>query len=280
MTHIFYHDDCMDGLLAAYTLDQKFGGQCHPTDYGTIPKWNLIEDEEVYLVDFSYSREHLQQADKLADQLVVLDHHKTAQKACQGLEFCTFDMDRSGCMLAWDYCYKGAPPPLWRYVQDRDLWRFELPQSKAINTALRSYPWTFDQLSEWTPQDFWTQEADGKDGRLAKEGQAMLRYQRRLIDQIIDQNGYPGKWLGYEAMTVNAARPLRSELGAAVCSRGYDLAVIWSVIDETGRFRVSLRSDGDVDCANIAESFGGGGHAEAARFTSPHNPEGLLYVRS
>ena len=35
---------------------------------------------------------------------------------------------------------------------------------------------------------------------------------------------------------------------------------------EKGRYHVSLRSDGSVDVANIAMSFGGGGHATAAGF--------------
>ena len=36
--------------------------------------------------------------------------------------------------------------------------------------------------------------------------------------------------------------------------------------ENQGRFHVSLRSDGTVDVAAIADSFGGGGHASAAGF--------------
>jgi len=266
MTHIFYHADCMDGLLGGYTLHQKFGGKYHPSSYGSLPQWNFIDGEEVFIVDFSYSREHMLQIYQLADSLVVLDHHQTAQEACEGLGFCTFDMGRSGCMLAWDHCYKGAPPPLWRYVQDRDLWRFDLPQSKAINMALRSYPWTFEQLGAWTPKDFWTKKKDGKEGRLAREGQVMKRHQDRLVTQMVDQQGYPEECWGHDAMIINGPRQLRSEIGHEICQLGYELAVIWSVVHDNLK-RVSLRSDGDVDCAALAESFGGGGHKEAAGFT-------------
>ncbi len=38
------------------------------------------------------------------------------------------------------------------------------------------------------------------------------------------------------------------------------------VTGEKGRYHVSLRSDGSIDVANIALSFGGGGHASAAGF--------------
>ncbi|MCU0613915.1 MAG: DHHA1 domain-containing protein, partial [Desulfobacterales bacterium] len=40
------------------------------------------------------------------------------------------------------------------------------------------------------------------------------------------------------------------------------------ITGESGRYHVSLRSDGSVDVANIALSFGGGGHATAAGFCS------------
>ena len=36
--------------------------------------------------------------------------------------------------------------------------------------------------------------------------------------------------------------------------------------DESRKFHVSLRSDGSVDVAAIAGSFGGGGHSSAAGF--------------
>jgi bifunctional oligoribonuclease and PAP phosphatase NrnA len=38
------------------------------------------------------------------------------------------------------------------------------------------------------------------------------------------------------------------------------------ITGERGRYHVSLRSDGSVDVANIALSFGGGGHVTAAGF--------------
>ncbi len=45
--------------------------------------------------------------------------------------------DRSGAQLAWDWAHPGvARPPVIDYIGDRDLWRFALPDSRAINEAL------------------------------------------------------------------------------------------------------------------------------------------------
>jgi phosphoesterase RecJ-like protein len=42
---------------------------------------------------------------------------------------------------------------------------------------------------------------------------------------------------------------------------------------EPGRYKVSMRSRGDVDVAQVAATFGGGGHAKAAGFTAPGGVE-------
>ena len=42
---------------------------------------------------------------------------------------------------------------------------------------------------------------------------------------------------------------------------------------EPGHYKVSMRSRGDVDVAQIAAAFGGGGHARAAGFPAPGGVE-------
>ena len=66
------------------------------------------------------------------DELIVLDHHKTAMEELQPLLddpesgiTGVFDMGRSGAALAWQYLANKKPlPELLQYVEDRDLWRF------------------------------------------------------------------------------------------------------------------------------------------------------------
>jgi bifunctional oligoribonuclease and PAP phosphatase NrnA len=48
---------------------------------------------------------------------------------------------------------------------------------------------------------------------------------------------------------------------------GVELAVFLRELDSTGQFRLSIRSKGKVDVAQIAESFGGGGHRSASGCT-------------
>ena len=48
--------------------------------------------------------------------------------------------------------------------------------------------------------------------------------------------------------------------------------------DDTGAWRVSLRSKGRIDVAGIAISLGGGGHRFAAGFTAPDGPRDVLHA--
>ncbi len=58
-------------------------------------------------------------------------------------------------------------------------------------------------------------------------------------------------------------------------ARGTRIAVLMKELED-GQVRVSLRSADDVDIAWIARKHGGGGHARAAGFTSPHDHETTL----
>ena len=64
-------------------------------------------------------------------------------------------MERSRAIISWQTLTEeqtGAPaeqedaPDLIRYGQDRDLWRWRLPNSKPINAYIASMPY---QLHEW-----------------------------------------------------------------------------------------------------------------------------------
>ena len=63
---------------------------------------------------------------------------------------------------------------------------------------------------------------------------------------------------------INYARRIRDVKVAALI---HEIDATSSVTDDRKRYHVSLRSDGSVDVARIATSFGGGGHAGAAGFS-------------
>lgn len=256
VTHVLYHADCFDGFGAAYAAWKALGDSAEyiPVKYGqAIP--DLPRDARVAIVDFSFPRKELLELKDKVDDLVVLDHHKTAVENLKGLDFARFDMDRAGAGLSWEFFHPGKPEPeVLQYVEDRDLWKFQLPASKEVSTALGSYPMDFETWDKLT--------AEG----LRAEGIPLTRYKDQLVRQTVERAGV-GEIAGYRVPVVNTPAELRSEVGHEMLQRNPDAPfVALYFIDEKGTQAWSLRSRGDFDVAALAGQFGGGGHKAAAGF--------------
>ena len=138
-----YHGGCPDGFTAAWAAKQAYpDAELVPGYYGAPPP--DVGGCDVLIVDFSYPRPVLIEMEMVASRLRVYDHHKTAEADLEGLSFCVFDMERSGAGLAWDELVGGERPWLIDYVEDRDLWRFALPDSKAVAAWVMAQPYSLD----------------------------------------------------------------------------------------------------------------------------------------
>ncbi|MFA5376459.1 MAG: DHHA1 domain-containing protein [Dehalococcoidia bacterium] len=257
---VIHHND-NDGFCAAWLANKALtqGGlvpEFFETNYGQEPP--EVKDRDVFILDFSYSRDVLLKLKEYAKALLVIDHHKTAQAALEGLGFCIFDMNKAGCQLTREYF---GLPQHWivDYVEDRDLWKWCLPQSKEVNATLHSYPKTFTG---------WDKIASTKISELAKEGIAILRYQNRLIERA---TLYPETInIGGHTIPIVNSTVLQSEI-AQKLAEGQPFSAVYS--DKINGDRTfSLRSTGDFDVSEIAKQFGGGGHKNAAGYTITQVP--------
>jgi uncharacterized protein len=263
-TKVLYHRSCNDGFTAAYCAWTVFGDSAEyiGVSYGEEPP-AVNEGDRIYIVDFSFPREVMLSWEKVASELVVLDHHKTAQEALQGLSFATFDMNKSGAILAWEYWHPDEPiPTLIRYVQDRDLWKKELILSDEVSVMLRSFKKDFEVwhvLAQLSCADLLS---------LAWIiGTPILRRRQKDVEAIA--SNYTWKEIGgYKVPTVHTSKPsLASDIGHYLCKTFPDApfsAVGWS--DGNGKTKWGLRSVGDFDVSQIAKQSGGGGHKNAAGF--------------
>jgi oligoribonuclease NrnB/cAMP/cGMP phosphodiesterase (DHH superfamily) len=145
-----YHGNCADGFTAAWVVNKWYGEghidrepmEFHPGVYQEPPP--DVAGRDVIMVDFSYKRPVLEEMAKKANSILILDHHKTAQEdLAEPIEgvVVEFDLERSGAMMAWNHYFPGKlAPRLIEHVQDRDLWRFNLPLTRDIQAAIFSYP--------------------------------------------------------------------------------------------------------------------------------------------
>lgn len=255
-----YHADCMDGFTAAWVVHKKFGTgvRLHEGRYGEKPSEAVSKShcEILLLVDFSYDLETMKELQKWYSKIVIIDHHKTAIEALKDFSAIkVFDIERSGAGLAWDTLF--APesrPDIVRYVEDRDLWRFALPGSKAVNAAYSMYSKTFPM---------WDVLAKKPWHDLVVEGYVVETVNDMCLDALV-KLAQPGNVGGYGVPVVNAPPMFASELGNRLSKGEQFAAIYWHEGDEV---HFSLRSrDGGLDVSEVAKRFGGGGHKHAAGF--------------
>ena len=259
---VIFHANCPDGIAAAWAAWTVYGDLATylPASYGDAPP-PVVDDEgeprDVLIVDFSYPRDALVKLHGEAKSLLVLDHHKTAREACEGLPFCVFDMDRSGAGLAWDVLRPGEPRP-WviDYTEDRDLWRHKLPDTHAVNAWLRAGLRTIDGI----------QRASTAPLEVAVYlGAKVLAEQRVYIEQTKARASL-AVLAGHLVPVVECGRHCASEIVGEL-SEGHPFAASWQVRDGVTHYELRSR-DGGLDVSVIAKRFGGGGHRNAAGFSS------------
>lgn len=266
---IVYHANCLDGFASAW-LTRRFDGP-GPVEFfkgvhgsGDLPD---VADKDVIIVDFSYKRDVLLDLKSKANSLVVIDHHKSAQADLEGLDFCIFDMKKSGCGLFWDYLVESgrvthdSKPWMIRFIEDGDIWRFQYNDTKAVQLALRTIPMTFEA---W--DDFYNRGQEAA----VNTGRSIQAYHDQLVDSVVKSSCEIDFFdSGYKVPFVNCPMPqLISDVGAKLC-QDKPFSVVWRLSDK-GQAVYSMRStDSGVDVSTISTSRGGGGHRNAAGFSAP-----------
>lgn len=276
-----YHGGCADGFGAAYALWLKFpNAEFYAGKYGESPP--DVTGKDVVIVDFSYKKDVITELSYLARSLLIIDHHKSAYDDLKHIEandckrgweyfqgdyaaICAsqnmpciaaiFDMEKSGAVLAWEFFHQGRRvPAVILHIQDRDLWKFELPETREIMMALYSYPMEFK---------VWEQITQNR-GALAEEGRVINRYYQKNLNDALNNTKQEHMISGYSVSVCNAPYFMASDLANILCE---DKPFAACYYDSDGWRNYSLRSkENGVDVSAIAQQYGGGGHKHAAGF--------------
>jgi len=265
-----FHAGCPDGFGAAWAVWKAWGGAaeyrpCGHQEYYPADAWS---GATVVFVDIMPPIRSLRDLSRYVSELYVLDHHLTAERrwkadaetrdllAARGHEV-HLDLDHSGAVLAWQHFHPtDRVPDLLRYVEDLDLWRFELPRSEAVSAAINSYPRSFE---------VWNRLAGQPIRELAEQGEPILRAERTEVQRAL-RGAHKIRVEESFIEAVNATEH-RSRIGHALAlRRAFDRR--WGLVYRLRGRRVdaSLYSIGDLDVASVAARFGGGGHRNAAGF--------------
>ena len=264
-----YHGNCLDGFAAAWVVRNALGEnvefykgihQQPPPD---------VDGLDVFLVDFSYKKEILENMLETAASITILDHHISAEEELSELLKSgqingLFDMNKSGAMLAWQWFNPGQQvPELITHIQDRDLWLFKLDGSTEINAALSSYPFDFkvwDALMVSNRDELET---------LRRDGEAIERRLQKDVKHLIASGVRRMTIGGYDVPVLNASLAYVSDAGNIMSAGEPFAACYWDHPDGRSFSLRSRNDDGEmgINVAEVAKKYGGGGHKNAAGFT-------------
>lgn len=224
---------------------------------------------QIAYVDIAPPNEELIELSEIAAQIILLDHHVSSrdrieadlrvENALDGRGHdIRFDLSNSGAVLAWKYFQPDEPiPDLLRYVEDQDLWNWELPRSQEVNAAIGSYPLSFEVWDELARRDIHS---------LADEGEPLVRAKRTEVARALHKAA-PLVIHNRRVEAVNASAH-RSAIGHELAKRalfGEEWGCAYHITGN--RVSATLYSIGDLDVASVAISLGGGGHKNAAGFS-------------
>lgn len=277
---VVYHKNCPDGFgaalsakrgLEAYGIEVTYRSFSYGEDTsGRIPEGN----NPIFFLDYVPGKDVLLELAKRR-AVIVIDHHKTAfeelsslvgEKSAEDLDgtpglYAFIDKSKSGAMLAWRYFVSDTPPTFIQYIEDRDLWRHVLPDSKPFNAYVASLPFDF---STWE-KEIGTDEIPFDE--IVLKGKTLIHQNEIFVSEICQAS----RLLTFEGNLVpvaNAVAMLRSDVGNRLLDihKEAPFSVVWYW--DGNDFRVSLRArvNGGVDVEKIAVKYEGGGHRTAAAF--------------
>lgn len=279
---VIYHKNCADGFASAWVMrrfyqlvDKGPRPEYFGATHGDLPPLELCLNAVVWLVDFCYKKDDMDDLVAVADKVIVLDHHKTAKDTLDRMvyvkledrfDFHTlddgwqlgvcFDLERSGAGITWDFMFpRDQRPALISRIEDRDLWKFELPGTKEIQATVFSHPYEFEE---------WDLLFNEKLQALYDEGVGILRKQKKDIKEMIDAAVQRMEIGGHDVPVLNVPYMWGSD-ACHILAEGEPFAAYYWDSDGYRNFGLRSREQG-LDVSKIAEQYGGGGHKHSAGF--------------
>jgi oligoribonuclease NrnB/cAMP/cGMP phosphodiesterase (DHH superfamily) len=244
---VIYHKHCQDGFGSAYSAWKKFGNSASyiPCSDRINPPEGLV-GKELFIVDFSYSKEVLLTLEKKNNRVVVIDHHISAEEAVKSLKEYVFSVEHSGSYLSWQYFVNNNVPKFIEMLEIIDLKKDNSNIYSDVITYILSKPYTFE-VYEQLCNDF---DDTSKQDKIKEIGKAQNDYLELIIEAVTSEPDFV-VFEGYTVPCVNFSLPINE--------RSIALSELY---EKYPPFSMSYR----FDLALIAGKYGGGGHKNAAGF--------------
>ncbi|MFN3978216.1 MAG: DHH family phosphoesterase [Sulfurihydrogenibium azorense] len=268
-TVCIYHKNCTDGTTAAAILLLKYPDcKAFALDHNyRDEEFQPILDEvdentAVYIVDFSIKQPFLEKLVSKAKEVINIDHHISAKDMIE--EFTkkynnfklVFDNDKSGASLTWKYLFGSNPPDIVKYVEDKDIWKWEFGDTtKYVNDYLFLYTNKPQELRQLLDKDI---------NEIIEKGKIINQYTTYLIDSFVEKSKDLFIQIGsYKVRAYNTGL-FQSEIGNKL-STIYDQAVcLFSINGDYVKLSFRSLDHHNPSALDLAKMLNGGGHRNAA----------------
>ena len=266
MDFVLYHGGCTDGWAAAYIASKRYpDAKLLAMAYSQPIPFERLKGKDVLVVDFSWPRAKISELLSQVSSLSIFEHHKWS---AQELEvpfadnyYFNFDVNRSGAGITWDVLFPNDPRPWWvNYVEDGDLWKFTLGDSRAVNAYLHALP---KRTARWDAL------RETKFADVALHGYAIQMHIETAAEHTASEHMI-GEWHNEKIAVVNCPGHQSSDVGELLYKTKTKAVLMWFERND-GMVKFMLRSAADgPDVGGWAKGYpGGGGHTHSAGFELP-----------
>jgi len=302
--HIVYHND-LDGFGSAAII------KMHLMDEEVIPKERIRmhcmrydgsldfddvmgPEDAVYMVDFMLQpvkrMERLSRLLKDNGNLLWIDHHVSARQAKEssteliGVHGIVM-LDYAAIELTWRHIYPGSRMPtavallgrydVWDHSGDVYRWDEEiLPFQYGMK--LRNYdPATDEGMDLWKMLfDTYHETANGRlCQEIVNDGMKVLSYVKGTNEAFMKSNGFEARFLpnDWNVIAINGSLRTSMTFDGFYDKQRHDAMVVFG-LSSKNTWVYSLYSE-TRNVADVAMSLGGGGHPQAAGFSTTDPPE-------
>lgn len=264
-----FHKSCLDGTGSAAAIAKKFQDvKLLPLSH-SYTREELIEvintkNDTIFIVDFTLRLEDFETILNNNNQVIHIDHHITIEKDIKYLKRyqnykAVFDIKHSGAYLTWEYLLQDVPK-LILYIEDRDIWKKEYPESDIICYYL------FNKVLDDPHKLLSYIEKDINE--IYKYGSEIYAYLQSNIQLTLEK--LDPIWIKFGSFFKKYKVPAlnsffyQSELGHELAQKYEGIGCIFYITGDT--VKLSFRSiEGTKLYAKDASLFfGGGGHLHAA----------------
>ena len=284
----YYHDD-MDGKCSGAIVKQQIrdaelvkvnnAGIQHP-DFSQVSSGDCV-----YLVDLSVGFEGFIDLFERTKHVVWIDHHSSSFSTLIELGR-VFDLDTltsfkrllstqdgSACVLVWQWFHGlKAYPNSVHLTSLYDTWEYTLGDKVMLfnlgceNVGLEPDDQLWKMLLRVEDPD-----ADSLISEIVRMGDTILGYQKSRYNRLKNYaHSATLDGVSFVAVNTDSSNIFLRKSGASSLDPSASRMLLYDRVGKDWIYHLYGDSENEVDLAKLAESYGGGGHPQAAGFVLDH----------